>query len=152
MTVLDDLPTEVLTEILSYLPSREDGLDSQPCSSKQDFYDLSLCSRRLHAAIETSLYSRIDGSYSISVALITRTLLDRPWLALLVQEASVEVKNDVDMGPTNDELMDSFRVDSLSTAVESTGICSWDRAPCIEDFKSGRSDAREALLLSMYPI
>jgi len=76
MAGLDDLPVEVLVEILSCLPSLKDSFGSQHYSSKQDFYNISLCSRRLHEIVEVSLYAYIDGSYFIIVALLTRTLLD----------------------------------------------------------------------------
>jgi F-box-like len=151
MTVLDDLPNEVLTEILSYLHSSEDSLGWQHRSLKRDFWSLSLCSRRLHELVEAPLYSCIDGTCSITAALITRTLLDRPRLALLVREAMFEVSDVEDMSPMNKELLGSFVVDSLHTAVATTGIFDRERAAWVADFKAGRSDARQALMLSMLP-
>ncbi len=151
MAGLDELPTEVLAGILSHLPSQEDSLGSQHYSSKRDFYNLSLCSRRLHDVVEAPLYARIDGSYSVTVALITRTFLDRPRLALLVREAMIKVKNGIGMAPTNEELMGSLGRDSLRTAVNATGVSSLEGGPWLTDFKAGRSDAREALMLSMLP-
>jgi len=151
MAGLDDLPVEVLAEILSRLPSLEDSFGSQHYSSKQDFYNISLCSRRLHEIVEVPLYAYIDGSCSVTVALLTRTLLDRPRLALLIREAMIEVKNGIDMAPTNEELMGSFGHDSLRSAVNATGVPICEGGPWVADFKAGRSDAREALLLSMLP-
>jgi hypothetical protein len=148
---LDDLLTEVLAEILSRLPSQEDSLGLQHYSSKRDFYNISLCSRRLHEAVEVPLYAHIDGSCSVTAAVITRTFLDRPRLALLIREAMIEVKNGIGMAPTNDELTGSFGHDSLRTAVNAMGVPSWDGGPWVADFKAGRSDAREALMLSMLP-
>jgi len=151
MAGLDDLPTEVLAEILSRLRSQEDSLGSQHYSSKRDFYNISLCSRRLHEAVEVPLYAHINGSCFVTVALITRTFLDWPRLALLIREAMIEVKNGIGMAPTNDELTGSFGHDSLRTAVNAMGVPSWEGGPWVADFKAGRSDAREALMLSMLP-
>jgi len=122
MAGLYDLPMEVLAEIFSHLPSLENSLGSEYYSSKQDFYNISLCSRRLHEVVEVPLYAHIDGSCSVTVALLTRTFLDRSRLALLIREAMIEVKNGIDMAPTNGELMSSFGHESLRTAVDATGV------------------------------
>lgn len=63
----------------------------------------------------------------------------------------IEVKNGIGMAPTNDELTGSFGHDSFRIAVNAMGVPSWEGGPWVADFKAGRSDAREALMLSMLP-
>ena len=63
----------------------------------------------------------------------------------------IEVKNGIDMAPTNDELISSFGRNSLRAAVNATGVSNWEGGPWVADFIAGRSDAREALMLSMLP-
>lgn len=77
--------------------------------------------------------------------------MNQPRLALLVREAVVNVKNGFDMTPTNGELMGAFGRGRLRAAVNATGVSDWEGGPWVADFKAGRSDAREALMLSMLP-
>ena len=54
MTDLANLPTEVLNEILSLLPSREDSSILLSTISG-DLFNVLLCSRRLHNIVEAPL-------------------------------------------------------------------------------------------------
>jgi len=122
MAGLDDLLVEVLVEILSRLLSLKNNFDSQHYSSKQDFYNISLCSRRLHEIVEVSLYAYIDKSCFVIVALLTRTLLDRSRLVLLIRETMIKIKNKIDITFINDELTSSFDHDSLRLIVNVTSV------------------------------
>jgi hypothetical protein len=85
------------------------------------------------------------------VALITRTFLDRPRPPLLVREARVEVSDFEDVIPVKNELMDLLAAYGLRAPIAASGIFGWERAAWVADFKVGRSDAREAFLLSVLP-
>lgn len=149
MAGLYNLPMEVLAEIFSHLSSLENSLGSEYYSSKQDFYNILLCLRRLYKIVEVSLYAHIDRSCFVTVALLTRTFLNRSRLVLLIRKTIIEVKNRIDMAPTNGELMGSFGHKSLRTVVDATDVPSWEGGPWVTDFKAGYSNAREALMLSM---
>ncbi len=150
MVDLANLPIEVLNEILSLLPSREDSSRLSP-TFFGDLYNVSLCSRRLHNIIEARIYSRIELSSSRSVALITRTFLERPQLAFLVLEATIDAYDGQDRTLGSDKLMASFSTDSLHTAVRATGLPTYETQSWVVEFRDGRSDARAALMVSMFP-
>jgi len=122
MVDLDDLSTKIFAKILSRLPSQENNLGSQHYSSKRNFYNISLCSRRLHKIVEVSLYAHINESCFVIVALITRTFLNRLRLALLIQETIIKIKNKIDMISINDELTSSFGYNNLRTIVNAMSV------------------------------
>jgi len=122
MIDFDDFLVKILAKILSRLLSLKNNFDSQHYSSKRNFYNISLCLRRLHKIVEVSFYTYIDKSCFVIVVLFTKTLLNRLRLALLIRETMIKIKSKIDMTFINDELTSSFDYNSLRLVVNVTNV------------------------------
>jgi hypothetical protein len=124
MINFDDFFTKILVKILSRLSLQKNDLNSQRYYLKRNFYNISLCLRQLHKIIEVLLYAYIDKSCSIIVALITRTFLNRLRFALLIREAIIKIKNEIDITSINDELTSSFDYNNLRIVINVINVSS----------------------------
>ena len=142
----EHLPNEILVDIACRLSF--DGYDfEQRRYSTRDLYCLSLCSRQLRIIAEAPLYSCFYEHHRTSVALFTRTVLERPRLATMVRKLDLCA----DEYECTDFRNDPFQSGQFRMALEALSLSEGERAQWDTDVISGHRDARAALLLSLLP-